>query len=1013
MFSPNTPKLPKRIRALSKLIGVPNALDLLELIGTYKVLGKGASGTAYDVKNKKNSFVVKTGKITRREQEISKYLSEKTDVVPKQYGSGKQYQVMEKLDGVSLDKVLTYKRNEKLLSEKFPNLKFDDTVITQVIKKTIKSLSELHKLGVAHADIHTGNIFVTSPDLEVKIIDFGLSIKSYKSALEEVLYGVSLDEVDLDYGYLISLDSKELFSKETTNKFKQALHKIWIEDICHPLELNFEIVKQKSKEEDLYESMYENGGEFYAINKFLENLSDEKKLKIINKFYDSLSSYLNTNIVTPKTKIVDASEKNQNDTPSINLLKDNEEKIFNSKVKNIELDSTKLDDTYLPNEIKKSESTNAEDKLDYSELYKKFVRKVDKFFTSTNKILSLFSRNTLKIVENKNRLYESEKTDKQIISRQTKKLESEVEKSQEETKRKTLDFEKNANYLALVLGLGMIPTAPGGEAPQVFEGVVSEGEFDVYRQPDSLTEISPAWIPFPKGTKNLTFTSGFGYQAWRGYEHGGIDIGGPTGTPIITPISGIVESATFKDDGYGYAVVIRSGNIKMLFGHMYKQPDVSAGQQVVAGTKIGGIGSTGRSTGPHLHWTIFENDIKVNPVTWTKNNPPSVRTQADGGIDLYSKIMVGEAGDEIVFPLSEMQIFMRGMIDEKIKSLLPFYIVDKIPGEYGITGIGATSDKKYASGGLIAAEEMIKKHEALGAFVPNTGVGGSLADFINVSEGGLFSVISNTPKAKCYDLKTTLYSYMDSEGVPTIGFGTTQFGHIYGGGTPAVNMQSKINVKSAFDIMKKHVKQIDEKHNQIFPLWKYIPDRAKGGLLSYLYNRGQNVFLNTSDPLNKLLKQGNLPAMAAIIRGDTVSVGPKRRADEANAIKSGGVVKEPKPKDDKNKLPPKPTPQSKPSAKPPLVTADCKRGRRPTNLFEALQQGYLIGICESKKMFEEDKRKIFKQASTETTSSQLNTLAYQMHENVIQFDDKFNFDNTNSQANTIYLIQDTIKGVIA
>ena len=1050
MFTPNSPKLPKRVRALSKIIGIPNTLDLLDAIGTYKQIGAGASGKVYALKNKGKTFVVKTGSVPAREKRISNYLSNKTDVVPAQYGNGKQYQIMEKLEGVPLQKCLSPDKNKALLEQIFPNVEFNRATQSKITKRIIRAYSVIHKLGIAHSDIHTGNIFVTAPDLKIKIIDFGLSQEGFRYVLEEILYGPSPDEANLDYSYINGIVSdsafaenisnvSELFPKTITEIFKKELHKFWIENICKPLDIDFELIRsQVNNGVDIIDEIYENpDSEFKKIDNFLKDITDEEGLRLVNKFYDSLLNALGSDDgnVTAKSNVLKKFAKGGIvSSPTLSLVGENNKTEFIFKTKQIGINETNLDNILDSNYTKQKPKTyNIQDVQDYSNLYKKFINKVDKFFTSTNKILNLFSRNTLKLVEIKNRLYETEKNDKQISSRETKKINEQLKDSQKTKKqRKELDLDKNAGYLALLLGLGTLGGYAGGDGGyEVYGDVVKEGEFGVDRTGE-LTHESPAWIPFPKGTKGLVFTSGFGYQNWRGYEHGGVDIAGPVGTPIITPISGIVRNAEYQEDGYGYAVVVESGNLKMLFGHMYAQPNVKVGQNVVAGTKIGGIGSTGRSTGPHLHWTIYVDNKKVNPVTWTRNNPSAValptfqntggfgryaeptNQKAEGGLNVVGNILVGEGGDEIVVPLSQMKIFMAGMIDEKLKSMLPFYQGTKIDGDYGVPGISEIANRRYASGALVMAESMISHHEALGAYIPNTGGPGRLPDFINIAEGGTVSTLSSTPKDKAFDKKTNLFAYADSENVPTIGFGTTFIGKLYGAKEQSqpVNMGTQMTVGRAYDIMRKHIKEIDDRHTKDFPLWKYIPDKAKSGIISYLYNRGPYIFYNQTDPLRLYLLKGDMPGIASIVRTDTVSVGPKRREMEADAIKTGGIVKAPKP-GDKDKPQNKSTPQSKPKPKLPLVTKDCKRGRRPENLWEAIQQGYLVGICESKRTFKKDKDKIFKRASKETSSSELNTVAYDMHNSIIEFSNNFNFDKKISEETTIYYVQDTIKGEIA
>jgi len=82
--------------------------------------------------------------------------------------------------------------------------------------------------------------------------------------------------------------------------------------------------------------------------------------------------------------------------------------------------------------------------------------------------------------------------------------------------------------------------------------------------------------------------------------HAGTDLGAPTGTPILAAAKGQVESANW----YGLAVIINHGSAQQsLYGHM-SDIFVQPGQWVEPGTVIGRVGSTGNSTGPHLHFEI-------------------------------------------------------------------------------------------------------------------------------------------------------------------------------------------------------------------------------------------------------------------------------------------------------------------------------------------------------------------------------------------------------------------------
>ncbi|MCD6551451.1 peptidoglycan DD-metalloendopeptidase family protein [Thermotoga sp.] len=115
-----------------------------------------------------------------------------------------------------------------------------------------------------------------------------------------------------------------------------------------------------------------------------------------------------------------------------------------------------------------------------------------------------------------------------------------------------------------------------------------------------------------------TISSGFG---WRIHPitgkysfHSGVDIAAPEGTPIFAAESGIVEFAG-KNGGYGLMVKIKSSSYEHVYAHL-SRIDVYEGQYVKRGQLIGRVGSTGLSTGPHLHFEIRVNQKAVNPMNY-------------------------------------------------------------------------------------------------------------------------------------------------------------------------------------------------------------------------------------------------------------------------------------------------------------------------------------------------------------------------------------------------------------
>lgn len=98
--------------------------------------------------------------------------------------------------------------------------------------------------------------------------------------------------------------------------------------------------------------------------------------------------------------------------------------------------------------------------------------------------------------------------------------------------------------------------------------------------------------------------------------HTGIDIGGnPVGTPVLAAADGIVITASWLS-GYGYTVIIDHGNkISTLYGHNSKL-SVKVGDVVSRGEKIAEVGSTGNSTGPHIHFEVRVNGDHTDPKQW-------------------------------------------------------------------------------------------------------------------------------------------------------------------------------------------------------------------------------------------------------------------------------------------------------------------------------------------------------------------------------------------------------------
>jgi len=120
------------------------------------------------------------------------------------------------------------------------------------------------------------------------------------------------------------------------------------------------------------------------------------------------------------------------------------------------------------------------------------------------------------------------------------------------------------------------------------------------------------WISSYFGRRKDPFT---GKQAM----HRGIDVAGKEGAKIIATANGVVTWAEERS-GYGNLIEIEHGNgLITRYGHC-QSIDVEVGQQIQQGESLGTIGSTGRSTGPHIHYEVIKNGIKINPMKYVQRS---------------------------------------------------------------------------------------------------------------------------------------------------------------------------------------------------------------------------------------------------------------------------------------------------------------------------------------------------------------------------------------------------------
>ena len=156
---------------------------------------------------------------------------------------------------------------------------------------------------------------------------------------------------------------------------------------------------------------------------------------------------------------------------------------------------------------------------------------------------------------------------------------------------------------------------------------IQSKSFDEIMEMAKNKEKLLASIPAVQPIENDKLKHAPGGYGWRtdpiyktGEFHPGMDFTANTGTEIYATGDGVVETADDVMQGYGNHVVINHGfGYQTLYGHM-SRIKVHVGQKIKRGELIGWVGSTGRSTGPHVHYEVIKNGEKVNPINYFFND---------------------------------------------------------------------------------------------------------------------------------------------------------------------------------------------------------------------------------------------------------------------------------------------------------------------------------------------------------------------------------------------------------
>ncbi len=176
---------------------------------------------------------------------------------------------------------------------------------------------------------------------------------------------------------------------------------------------------------------------------------------------------------------------------------------------------------------------------------------------------------------------------------------------------RVIEFNKLADAGDISIGQKLV--IPGGIKPApVYRAPPTRG-----RLADIAAPLPSIFVPagqlyvWPTTVRHITQ-----YFRWR---HTGLDIGGPIGTPLIASRAGRVVSAKCGwNGGYGCHVILDHGDgIRTMYAHA-SRVYVDVGETVAQGQTIAGMGSTGRSTGSHIHFEIRVNGVKANPLKFVR-----------------------------------------------------------------------------------------------------------------------------------------------------------------------------------------------------------------------------------------------------------------------------------------------------------------------------------------------------------------------------------------------------------
>ena len=162
-------------------------------------------------------------------------------------------------------------------------------------------------------------------------------------------------------------------------------------------------------------------------------------------------------------------------------------------------------------------------------------------------------------------------------------------------------------------------SSPLGQGDEQFGNLFAQWKSLDAGSPTAPAPTISVSVPSRMPLNDSRLTSGYGMRTHPvtggRKRHSGIDLAAPTGTPVYATADGLVERANWFSSYGKFIKIDHGGSMETRFAHLSRIA-VSAGERVTKGQLIGYVGSTGRSTGPHLHYEVRIDGVAVNPMPY-------------------------------------------------------------------------------------------------------------------------------------------------------------------------------------------------------------------------------------------------------------------------------------------------------------------------------------------------------------------------------------------------------------